>query len=166
MDWSLMFNKRVVVYGCGNILKGDDGAGPMIVKMLDEAGDMPDDVGLLDVGTSIKQVLFDMVVMDPKPERIVVVDATTKDDRKPGEFWEVDVDEIIPKKVKDYSFHLFPSVNLLKEIRDETSVDVKIVVVQTKYIPDELDETISEEVQAALPGICDTVRKWCTEPVN
>lgn len=160
-----MLTSRVVVYGCGNILRGDDGAGPAVIGLL-EKENLPEEVGLLDIGSSIKQVLFDMRVMDPKPERIIIVDATTQEGRKPGEFWEIDVDELVPQKVKDYSFHLFPSLNLLKMIRDDTQVEIKIIVVQTAYIPDEIDDHISPEVTAALPGVCALAKKLCLEVVN
>jgi len=157
-----MFTSRVVVYGCGNILKGDDGVGSAVIKLL-ENENLPEGVGLLDVGTSIKQVLFDMTVMDPKPERIVIVDATTQEGRKPGEVWEIDVDELAPVKVKDYSFHLFPSLNLLKLIREETNVDLKIIVVQTAYVPDEIDDHLSPEVTAAAPVMAARVKELVLE---
>jgi coenzyme F420 hydrogenase subunit delta len=160
-----MLTKRVVVYGCGNTLKGDDGAGPAVVELL-EKENLPDSVGMLDIGTSIKQVLFDMRLLEPKPERIIIVDATTQEGHKPGESWEIDVDELIPQKVKDYSFHLFPSLNLLKLIRDETQVEIKILVVQTGYVPDEIDDHIGPEVTAALPGMCARVKELCLEVAN
>jgi len=160
-----MLTSRVVVYGCGNVLKGDDGAGPAVIELLQKET-LPDKVGLLDIGTSIKQVLFDMRVMDPKPERIIIVDATTQEGKKHGEFWEIDVDELVPKKVKDYSFHLFPSLNLLKMIRDDTDVEIKIVVVQAEYVPDEIDDTISPEVKAALPGMAARVKELVMEAIN
>ncbi len=157
-----MLSNRVVVYGCGNVLKGDDGLGPTVANLLNEQG-LPEGAAALDIGTSIKQVLFDLIVLDPKPERIIIVDATTQDGKAPGEFWEITVDELHPKRIMDFSSHLFPSVNLLKRISDETSVNVKILAVQTAYIPELLDERLSPEVQASLPAICDTVRSWCLE---
>lgn len=159
-----MFQKRVMVFGCGNILKGDDGLGPAVVRLLEEQGGLPEDVGLLDVGTSIRQVLFDMLLMDPKPGRIIVVDAVGEPSRNPGEFWEIDVDTMIPKAIKDFSLHQFPSTNLLKELKEQTGMDVRIVVVQAGRIPDEIDDTMTPEVAGVLPAVADRVRELCLLP--
>ncbi len=159
-----MFEKRVMVFGCGNILRGDDGLGPAVVNMLEEQGGLPDDVGLLDIGTSIRQVLLDMLLMDPKPKRIIVVDAVTEPSRNPGEFWEIDVDMMSPKKIKDFSLHQFPSVNLLKDIKEQTGTDVNILVVQTGCIPEEITDQLTPEVAAALPKVAARVRELCLLP--
>jgi len=159
-----MFEKRVMVFGCGNILRGDDGLGPAVVNMLEEQGGLPDDVGLLDIGTSIRQVLLDMLLMDPKPKRIIVVDAVTEPSRNPGEFWEIDVDMMSPKKIKDFSLHQFPSVNLLKDIKEQTGTDVNILVVQTGCIPEEITDQLTPEVAAALPRVAARVRELCLLP--
>lgn len=164
MDWSLMFQKRVMVFGCGNILKGDDGLGPAVINMLETQGGLPQDVGLLDVGTSIRQVLFDMLLMDPKPGRIIVVDAVTEPSRNPGEFWEIDVDTMIPKAIKDFSLHQFPSTNLLKELKEQTGIDVRILVMQAGRIPDEIDDHLTPEVTAALPQVAARIRELCLLP--
>ena len=54
-DWSFeMFNKRVLIFGCGNVLFGDDGFGPQVVEYLTQHYKLPSDVYALDVGTSIR----------------------------------------------------------------------------------------------------------------
>ena len=59
-----IFDKSVVVFGCGNILYGDDGFGPAVIKHLQENYPLPADVLVLDVGTSIRDILFDLVLSD------------------------------------------------------------------------------------------------------
>lgn len=154
-----MFSSRVLVFGCGNILIGDDAAGPKVIEMLEQDADIADDVGLLDVGTSIRTILFDLINAPTPPVRVIIVDATTESGRKPGEFWEIDIDSMDPKKISDFSIHMFPTVNMLKDLQDNTSMEVKIVVIQTGYIPDELDETLSPEVEAALPALAARVKE-------
>lgn len=39
-----------LIIGCGNLLRGDDGAGPVLVRRFRERG-LPDDVGCVDAGT-------------------------------------------------------------------------------------------------------------------
>lgn len=162
MDWSVMFTSRVVVFGCGNVLIGDDAAGPKVIELLRAAPDIPDDVALIDVGTSIRSHLFDLIAMDPKPGRIVIVDATTMHGRAAGEVFEIDVDAMDPKKTSDFSLHQFPTVNLLKELREKTNIEVKVVVIQTGYIPEGfMDERMSPEVEAALPAVAARVKELC-----
>lgn len=159
MDWSKMFSSRVVVFGCGNILIGDDAAGPKVVELLQEDPEIPEDVALLDVGTSIRTILFDLINAPTPPKRVIIVDATTESGRKPGEFWEIDIDSMDPKKISDFSIHMFPTVNMLKDLQDNTTMEVKIMVIQTGYIPDEMDEKLSPEVEAALPALAAKVKE-------
>lgn len=160
----MMFQKKVMVFGVGNILKGDDGIGPAVVNYLEAEGGLPEDVGLLDIGTSIRQVLFDLLMIDQRPKRMLVVDAVTEEGHEPGEFWEVDVDTVGKKMIKEFSMHLFPTTNMLKDIKENTGVDVRVLVIQGKYIPDEIHQGLSPELEAALPGIAARVREICLEP--
>ncbi len=158
-----MFTSRVVVFGCGNILLGDDGIGPVVIHELENDPEIPEDTALLDVGTSIRTLLFDILTNEQRPKRIVVVDATTEEGREPGEFWEIDIDEISPKKILDFSMHQFPSSNLLKEIRKHTGVEIKVLVIQTGYIPEFIEEGLSAPLKAALPGIKTRVKELIKE---
>ncbi|MDD2218709.1 MAG: hydrogenase maturation protease [Desulfoplanes sp.] len=153
MDWSKMFNSRVVVFGCGNVLYADDGVGPVVIAELKKDPEIPKDVALLDVGTSIRGLLFDLVLSDTLPERVVVVDAVTQSDREPGEIFEIDVDQMDPKKIPDFTLHQFPTTNLLKELKINTGIDLKIVVVQAAYIPEAMEEGLSPTVQNVLPDL-------------
>jgi len=121
---------------------------------------VPEDVALLDVGTSIRGLLFDLVLGEKLPERVIVVDAVTQGDREPGEIFEVDVDQMDPKKIPDFTLHQFPTTNLLKELRDNTGIDLKIIVVQSAYIPDAMEEGLSPTVQAKLPELMAKVKSY------
>ena len=56
--------------GCGNLLRGDDGVGPILVRHLWERG-MPDGLRLVDGGTAGMDLAFQM----RGAERVVIVDA-------------------------------------------------------------------------------------------
>ena len=60
-----------LVVGCGNLLRGDDAAGPILVRRLAETG-VPSGVRLLDGGTAGRDVAFAM----RGARRVVVVDAS------------------------------------------------------------------------------------------
>lgn len=61
----------VLVVGCGNLLRGDDGVGPILIRHLWEQG-MPDGVRLVDGGTAGMDVAFQM----RGAQRVVIVDAS------------------------------------------------------------------------------------------
>ena len=159
MDWSQMFNSRVVVFGCGNTLFGDDGLGPAVIEALEQDKDLPADMALLDVGTSIRPLLFDLILSDKHPQMVIIVDATTQSGRKPGEVFEIDVDEVDSKKIADFSMHQFPTTNLLKELKEATDIDLRIIVAQTAYVPNKMDETLSSEIKAAIPQIVQKIKQ-------
>lgn len=164
MDWSRLFSARVAVLGCGNQHVGDDAAGPRVVALLAADPDIPADVALLDVGTSIRTLLFDLVLSDSQPARVVLVDATTNGGRSPGEFWEIDVDGMDSRPVGELFLHTFPTLSLLRELRSSTGIQVRIVVVQAGFIPEGMEERLSPEVAAALPGLAGLVKRICLEP--
>ncbi|WP_460810867.1 hydrogenase maturation protease [Nocardioides salsibiostraticola] len=63
---------ELLVIGCGNILRGDDAVGPILVRHLHERG-IPDGVRVVDGGTSGMDVAFGM----RGAERVVIVDAAS-----------------------------------------------------------------------------------------
>ena len=152
-----MFEKRVLIFGCGNILWGDDGFGPAVIECLNEKHQLPDDILALDVGTSIRDLLFNLVLSDKKPQKIIIVDAVERPDRKPGEVFEIPVDAISPKKTADFSLHQFPTVNMLSELKEHSGIRVKIIVGRTESIPEEVRPGLSATMQGAVAVACETV---------
>jgi coenzyme F420 hydrogenase subunit delta len=49
-----LFDKSTLVFGWGNILFGDDGFGPAVVKYLQDNYPLPEEVLALDAGTSYR----------------------------------------------------------------------------------------------------------------
>lgn len=62
----------LLVIGCGNLLRADDGAGPILIRHLWEDG-VPEDVRLVDGGTAGMDVAFQM----RGARKVVIVDACT-----------------------------------------------------------------------------------------
>lgn len=153
---------KVLVLGCGNLLFGDDGFGPAFVDYfnLHFKDKLSSDAQVVDVGTSVRDYLFDILLMQDKPKKIIIVDAHTGD-YKPGEILEIDLDQISPKKISDFSLHQFPTINLLKELKQNTSVEVKVYVCQTEFVPDEVSPGLSDSVKKAIPKMCEIILKEC-----
>jgi len=150
MEIPELYQKRVLVLGCGNILFGDDGFGVEVANRLNAKYDLPGDVEVLDVGTGVRDILFNMVLLQGGPLKVIVVDAVDKG-RRAGEVFLIDLDEIPENKVDDFSMHQMPSSNMLRELRDFCGVDVVIVACQVKHIPEEIEAGLSSEVEKAIP---------------
>ena len=72
-----MFDKDILIFGCGNTLLGDDGFGPAVIEYLENNYRLPASVMALDVGTGIRGILFDLMLVESKPRKLIVM--------KPGE---------------------------------------------------------------------------------
>jgi len=143
-----------LVFGCGNPLFGDDGFGPKVIEHLEAHHRLPDHVLCADAGTCIRDTLFDILLSENKPRQIIIIDAAEHEGKHPGEISEIDVDKIDPKKTSDFSLHQFPTTNMLKELKDLTNVDVRVLVVQAAHIPEEINPGLSRPVLAAVPAMC------------
>jgi coenzyme F420 hydrogenase subunit delta len=140
---------ETLVLGCGNDLFGDDGFGPAVARRLRLRPDLPPSVLAMDVGTSVRQVLFNVVLSPVKPKRIVVVDAVDLG-RKPGEVWTLAADELPMVKCDDFSMHQLPTSNLLREVSNLGGVGVTCVVGQVSGIPPEVRPGLSPPVERAV----------------
>ncbi|MBX0329187.1 hydrogenase maturation protease [Oscillochloris sp. ZM17-4] len=72
-----------LIIGCGNLLRGDDGVGPIMVRRMWEIG-LPEGVRLADGGTAGMDVAFKMRGAD----RVIIVDAS-RVGAEPGTLYKV-----------------------------------------------------------------------------
>ena len=150
--------KRVLILGVGNILFGDDGFGPAAADYLLKNYKIPNDVCVMDVGIGAGEVLFTVGLSQDKPEKIIIFDAVDVK-RKPGEIFELSIDDLPANKVTDFSLHLFPATNLLKELRDQIGVDIVILACQAERIPDSVSPGLSNSVKQTLPQAAEKALK-------
>ncbi len=154
-----IFDKTFVVFGCGNTLMGDDGFGPAVIEHVQAHYSVPDDVTCIDVGTSIRDILFDIMLSEKKPKHIIIIDAADNSDKIAGDIFEMDVDGIAPAKANDFSLHQFPTTNMLKELKENTGVNVSVFAVQTSGIPEEVAPGLSAPLKKAVPVMADRIMK-------
>jgi coenzyme F420 hydrogenase subunit delta len=152
----MVLQKSTLIFGCGNTLLGDDGFGPAVVERLQAAykDRLPPEAEALDVGTSIREILFDLILSPERPQRLIILDAVDQEGRSPGEVFEIGVDDLPAVKVHDFSLHQFPTVNMLKELKEHTRMEVRILVVQVKEIPEEVRPGLSPPVARAVDRAC------------
>ena len=154
-------DKNVLVFGCGNILLSDDGFGPRVAEELLKNYHLPGNVGVINAGTSVRNILFDIALSEKKPEKIIIIDAIDAG-KTPGEIFELPIDEIPEKKIDDFSMHQLPTSNLLKELKDFCKVDVIIIACQVENIPTEVSTTISKKLIDAIPEACKKIKELIT----
>jgi len=80
---------RLVVIGCGSLLRGDDAVGPVLIRHLWDTGGAPDGVVLVDGGTAGMDVAFKM----RGARRVILVDAAATG-AEPGTVYQVPGEEL------------------------------------------------------------------------
>ncbi len=150
--------KEILIAGVGNILFGDDGFGPEVIEYLENHYKIPENVCLADAGTGIRKILFTITLSEVRPKVIVVIDAVDKG-REPGEIFDISLDEIPMEKIDDFSIHQVPSSNLLKELQDLCSVNVRVMACQIKTIPETIQSGLSGPVKKAVLLMAQKIKK-------
>ena len=151
-----------MILGVGNVLFGDDGFGPSAVEYMLKNCDIPEDVYVMDVGIGSGDILFNVALSQTRPQRIVILDAVDLK-KKPGEVFELSIDELPASKLADFSMHFFPSANLLKELRDQMNINIVIVACQAERMPDSVNVGLSDSVKQSLPKAAELALKLATE---
>jgi coenzyme F420 hydrogenase subunit delta len=152
---------ETLVLGCGNVLFGDDGFGPAVARQLRCRPDLPESMVVMDVGTGVRQVLFNVVLSPVRPRRIIVVDAVDMG-REPGVVWTIAANELPGVKCDDFSMHQLPTSNLLRELNDLAGVEVQCIVVQVAGLPSEVKPGLSRPVQQAVERAEERILQGCS----
>ncbi|WP_310601101.1 hydrogenase maturation protease [Desulfobulbus sp.] len=145
---------RVAIFGCGNILLGDDGFGPAVVEQLARLG-LPSTVRLVDAGTAIREYLLDYL-LDPgqRPALLIVIDADPGQGTEPGLLRRCAPADVPARKIHDFSLHQFPTVNLLRELTAQTRIEIVLFLVGIKPPATLCAPGLSPPVRAAVDLAC------------
>jgi coenzyme F420 hydrogenase subunit delta len=111
---------------------------------------------VINAGLSVREILFNIILSEKKPEKIIIVDAVDAA-RIPGEVFELDITEIPVNKIDDFSMHQLPTSNLLHELNKIQGIEVKILTIQVQPIPTEVSPGLSEVVLDAIPTACNKI---------
>ena len=150
----------VLVLGCGNELFGDDGFGPAVARRLAQSPDLPEGLCALDVRTSVREVLFDVLLGPVRPQKVVVVDAVDLG-RQAGDVWAVKPADLPEIKLDDFSMHQLPTSNMLRELNDLGGVDVTCVVAQVSSFPEQVQPGLSQPVRQAVDRAVELILDTC-----
>jgi len=144
---------RTAIIGIGNVLNGDDGIGPTVVKVLAARWEFPPGVTCEDLGTPG----YELTTFIMEQDAVVLVDAARLKGA-PGEVHLVDKAELLKRPMPGVMSAHEPGVRealLNAEFQGVTPRVFKLVGV----IPDQVESNtpLSEVVRAAVPTACKAV---------
>lgn len=153
----------VLVVGCGNLLRGDDGVGPVLVRHLWERG-VPAGARLVDGGTAGMDVAFQM----RGAERVVIVDASATG-ATPGTIYCVPGEELadLPplQGLHTHSFRWDHAIAFAHwALADACPSDITVFLIEAGGV--ELGADLSEPVQAAMEQVIDVLERDFLGPLR
>ncbi len=149
-------SKRTVILGCGNILLGDDGFGPEVINYFEANNTIPEDVTLLDAGTGVIDILFNIALSEVKPRQIILIDTLGRG-LPPGTISALTLESIQKRELRTFSQHQIPTSKILRELQELGGVEINIIAVEPEHIPEEIQPGLSEKVKEAVLQACDII---------
>lgn len=138
---------RTLIIGCGNILRGDDAVGPLLVRHLWERGRLPAHVQCADGGTGGMDVAFKMRGVD----EVILVDACTTG-AAPGTVYEVPGEEVETPPLAGINLHAFKWDHALAFARwllkDEYPQRIRVYLIEAAHL--RIGDPLSAPVDAAM----------------
>ncbi len=143
-----------LIIGCGNLLRGDDGVGPILVRHLAEIG-TPPGVRLADGGTAGMDVAFNMRGAD----RVIIVDAC-QTGSEPGALFKVPGEKLeqLPP-LEGINMHAFRWDHALAFgrwlLKEEYPQDIVVYLVEADSL--EAGAPLTESVQTTMEQLAQTL---------
>jgi len=143
----------VVVAGVGNVLRGDDGAGPRFVEMLQERlhahTNSTYPIHLINCGTTPENYIGRICRL--QPDTVVVVDSAAAGS-VPGEMRIVETKELSEQA---FSTHELSPALFMRRLKEESGADVFLAAVQPATRA--LGESLSDPVSQMLAKLCNVI---------
>ncbi len=154
---------EVLVVGCGNLLRGDDGVGPVLVRHLWDRG-VPDGARLVDGGTAGMDVAFQM----RGAARVVIVDASMTG-AAPGTVYRVPGEELadLPplQGLHTHSFRWDHAIPFARwALGDACPTDITVFLIEAAAV--ELGTELSDPVRTAMEQVTDVVERDYFAPLR
>ncbi len=147
-----------VVFGRGNILRGDNGFGPVIIEESCAHRVFSGKVTAIDAESGSRENLFDSLLTDEGClEQLIILDPVARNYRSSGEFPESSISSSPPLKISDISPRQLPAVNLPAELQEYTGMNKSLIIAQGDGMPVGISPALFETIKDALPvayGMC------------
>ena len=138
---------KILIIGLGNVMRGDDGAGPELIRRLNSSklSAINSELFLMDVGEVLENYLGKIVKY--KPDTILLVDAV---DFKvpPGSIKVIDIETI---KNESFSTHNISLKLTLGYLKERTKADIFVLGIQPKNLG--MNSRFSKPVKQAIEQI-------------
>jgi len=142
---------KTLIIGIGNILRGDDGFGPLLIERLNQhLGDT--EMILIDGGSAPEN--YTGKIIKQSPDTILIADAVHLD-KAPGEYEILKKDDIVKS---GFTTHDISPNMFIEYLEKETDADIYMLGVQPEHVG--LGEEMSASVKKALEEIVEELR--CT----
>lgn len=153
----------VLVVGCGNLLRGDDGVGPVLVRHLWDRG-VPDGAKLVDGGTAGMDVGFQM----RGAQRVVIVDASSTG-AAPGTVYRMPGEELTDlPPLTGLHTHAFRWDHAIPFARwalgDACPTDITVFLIEAAAM--EMGGELSEPVSTAMEQVIDLIERDFLAPLR
>jgi hydrogenase maturation protease len=144
-------NRRIVILGIGNLLRGDDGVGVRVIEALEQR-DLPDGVECIDGGTGGPTLM----VHFEGARALILIDAVNLD-AEPGTIRVFGLEEIEPDPgglpLSVHDINILPMLELSRKLNQLPPV-VRIIGIQPERF--DIGDRLSEAVQVAVPKAVNT----------
>ncbi|MCV7072982.1 hydrogenase maturation protease [Mycolicibacterium rufum] len=153
----------VLVIGCGNLLRGDDGVGPVLVRHLWERG-VPDGAKLVDGGTAGMDVAFQM----RGARQVVIIDAAATGSA-PGTMFRVpgsELAELPPLQgLHTHSFRWDHAIAFARwALGEDCPTDITVFLIEVAGV--EMGADLSEPVTAAMEQVIALIERDHLAPLR
>ncbi|MDT7614229.1 MAG: hypothetical protein QOF00_1676 [Pseudonocardiales bacterium] len=154
---------EVLVVGCGNLLRGDDGVGPILVRHLWERG-VPDGARLVDGGTAGMDVAFQM----RGAGRVVIIDASATG-AAPGTLYRVpgaELENLPPLQgLHTHSFRWDHAIAFARwALAEACPDDITVFLIEAENV--EMDADLSESVVAGMEQVSALIERDFLAPLR
>ncbi len=153
----------VLVIGCGNLLRGDDGVGPVLIRHLWDRG-VPEGAKLVDGGTAGMDVGFQM----RGAQRVVIVDASSTGSA-PGTVYRVPGEELteLPplQGLHTHSFRWDHAIPFARwALGDACPTDITVFLIEAAAM--EMGAELSEPVSAGMEQVIALIERDFLAPLR
>ncbi|WP_455645192.1 coenzyme F420-reducing hydrogenase, FrhD protein [Methanosphaera sp.] len=150
----MSYNHENLIVGCGNILFGDDGFGPEVIKyMKDNNIELSGDTCLIDGGTSAPHYIF--TLPQDKWKNIIIIDIASMNE-KPGTIDVLELDQV-QEEERYMDVHGISATYPLHDLKDK--INIKIVACQPENVPLDMEIGLSETLIESIPETVETTIK-------
>jgi hydrogenase maturation protease len=143
---------KTLIAGIGNILKGDDGLGPFIIKRLSEI-DLDEDIDIIDFGNRV----YDLLLKIREYNRVIIIDALDMGGR-PGEIYVVEpyIEDLEERNINPHTIDIRLLTNIVNKLGKKPE-EIFIVGCQPKDINFKIG--LSETVEKSIDEIINIIKK-------